>query len=787
MPVIPPNAYSVDPSDELRTTLTTSHWGTYHITSSGRKLTGVEPWQGDPDPSPLGKSFVGAVEGSVRVARPAVRKGWLDSDRSSRRGSDEFVEVDWDVALDFVAKEIQRIRTSHGNASIYGGSYGWASAGRFHHAQSQIHRFLRLAGGYTSSKLTYSSAAGEVILPHVIGSLDGLVGGHSTWDGIAEEGRLVVAFGGLPRRNAQVQSGGLGRHEALSAVRSAAQRGVRFITVSPVREDSPDGVTSEWIALRPGSDVAVMLGIAHVLISEGLCDFSFLASHCVGFDAVRSYVLGEADGMAKTPIWAASLAGIGAERIASLAREMSALRTMIMVNWAVQRADYGEQPYWMAVTLAALLGQIGLRGGGVGFGYSSTNGVGRADLGFRWPSLPQSPNPVKTFIPVARVSDMLLNPGGQLEFNGQLLTYPDIRMIYWAGGNPFHHHQDLNRLVEAWQRPDTVIVHEPYWTATAKHADIVLPVTTTLERDDFAVANRENIVVAMKRVIAPIGDARDDFEVFASLAARLGIESEFTEGRNASEWIELLYSEARTAAGTQGISLPPFGEFWEEGHVEFERAVQSHTLLGLFRKDPRRNPLATPSGRIELFSDVISSFRYEDCVGHAAWFEPKEWLGNARDDLYPLHLLSPQPADKLHSQYDHGSVSRSGKVAGRAPLRMNPIDAAKRGLDDGDIAKVFNDRGACLAGVVLTEALLPRVVQLPTGAWYDPAAPEFPWSIEKHGNPNVLTPDRGSSRLAQAPSCNSTLVQVVRFDGPVPDVTAFEKPAFFRQSAAIPK
>jgi biotin/methionine sulfoxide reductase len=765
--------------NKLRRTLTTSHWGTYYVTSDDQRLVGVEPWEGDPDPSPIGQSFIGAVNSSARIARPSIRKGWLDGDRTRRRGADQFVEVDWDVALNFVAKEIGRVRTQHGNSSIYGGSYGWASAGRFHHAQSQIHRFLNVVGGYTKSVLTYSSAAGEVILPHVIGSMDGLVGRHSSWDGIIEEGKLVVAFGGMPRRNAQVQSGGLGRHEALGAVTRAAERGVRFITISPVRDDGPDGTHCEWMPLRPGSDVAVMLALAHVLITEDLHDREFLSTYCVGFGAVRRYVLGKSDGVAKTPAWAATLSGIAASSIVTLARDMAATRTIIMVNWAIQRADYGEQPYWMAMTLAAILGQIGIKGGGVGFGYSSTNGVGRPDLGFSWPSLPQLSNPVKTYIPVARIADMLLNPGGSFAFNGHALTYPDIRIIYWAGGNPFHHHQDLNRLVEAWQRPETIIVHEPYWTATAKHADIVLPITTTLERDDFAVANRENLITAMKRVIAPVGDARDDFDIFAAVAARLGVAQEFTEGRSAAEWIELLYSQARTAANARNVHLPPFDEFWQLGHFEFDRVITSNTFLGSFREAPERHPLKTPSGRIELVSETIRAFAYDDCPGQATWFEPKEWLGNA-DERHPLHLLSPQPADKLHGQYDHGSVSRGRKVAGRAQLKIHPEDASERGLRDGDVAKVFNERGACLAGVVVTDAILRRVVQIPTGSWYDPLDPRSAGSLEKHGNPNVLTPDRGSSRLAQAPSCNSTMVEVIKFEGVPPDITAFNPPDILR-------
>lgn len=781
-------------SDHDRAALAATHWGTYTVRTEGGRLTGVEPWAGDPDPSPIGRSLVGAVDGPLRVARPAVRRGWLERDRSrgagrpgGRRGAEPFVEVSWEDALDLVAAELDLIRTDHGNAAIYGGSYGWASAGRFHHAQSQLHRFLNTIGGYTGSVNTYSYAAGEVVLPHVIGSTDGLVGQHSTWDGVAEHGSLVVAFGGLPHRNAQVQAGGLGRHEVRGALDRAAGRGVRFVNVSPVRDDGPDGIASEWLPLRPNSDVAVMLGLAHVLITEGLHDAAFLARCCTGFEAVRAYVLGESDGVPKTPAWAAALSGVAADRIAALARDMAANRTMIMASWSIQRADHGEQPYWMAVTLAALLGQIGLPGGGFGFGYSSSNGAGRPDLGFRWPALPQGRNPVPSFIPVARVTDMLLDPGGSLDFDGRRLTYPDIRMVYWAGGNPFHHHQDLNRLVEAWQRPRTIVVHEPYWTATARHADIVLPVTTTLERDDLAFANRENLVVAMKQVIAPVAEARDDFAIFSGLAARLGVEEAFTAGRIADEWIRAIYGEARAAAAAHGVALPEFAEFWRHGHAQAERRITSQVLLGSFREDPERHRLATPSGLIELFSERVASFGYDDCPGHAVWREPREWLGGPLARRHPLHLLSPQPSDKLHSQYDHGSVSRAGKVAGRAPLRLNPADAAARGIREGDVVKVFNDRGACLAGAVPTDALPPGVVQLPTGAWYDPADPAVPGSIEKHGNPNVLTPDHGTSRLAQAPSCNSTLVEVALFEGPVPAVTVFEPPAIIpADSPAVP-
>ncbi|TPM35160.1 molybdopterin guanine dinucleotide-containing S/N-oxide reductase [Mesorhizobium sp. B2-3-4] len=765
---------------ESETLLTTMHWGTYEVRAENGRLVGVEPWSGDADPSPIGKSMLDTVQGHLRVSRPAIRRGWLEGDRSKpagRRGGEAFVEVPWETALDMVAAELKRVRVEHGNAAIYAGSYGWASAGRFHHAQSQVHRFLNTIGGYTSSVLSYSYGAAEVILPHVLGGTDGLTGNHSTWDGIESHSELIVAFGGLPWRNAQIQGGGSARHEAMAALRNAVGNGARLINVSPVRDDAPRGVESEWLRLRPNSDTALMLALCHVLIDEGLHDGAFLARYCTGFEAVRAYVMGEADGQPKDPAWAAALSGVATETMLALAREMAAKRTMLMVSWSLQRADHGEQPYWAAITLAALLGQVGLPGGGFGFGYSSTNGAGRPEMGFRWPSLPQGRNQVPDFIPVARVADMLLDPGGAFDFNGAAMTYPDTRLVYWAGGNPFHHHQDLNRLVEAWQRPETVIVHEPFWTATARHADIVLPVTTPLERNDLAFSNRENLVVAMKQAIDPVGEARDDFAIFAALSARLGTSDAFTERRGAEEWIRLLYQQASENAAAAGVDMPSFGRFWQDGHADLARQVTSQTLLGAFRTDPERHRLATPSGRIELFSATIEAFGYDDCPGHAVWREPREWLGSDLAGRFPLHLLSPQPADKLHSQYDHGSVSRAGKVSGRAPLWINPVDAAARGIVDGAVVRVFNERGSCLAGAVLTDGVIRGVVQLPTGAWFDPSQPGQPHSLEKHGNPNVLTADRGTSRLAQSPTCNSTLVEVSRFEGAVPPVTAFDPPA----------
>ncbi len=371
---------------------------------------------------------------------------------------------------------------------------------------------------------------------------------------------------------------------------------------------------------------------------------------------------------------------------------------------------------------------------------------------------------------------MLLNPGAEIDFNGKRLTYPDIHAIYWVGGNPFHHHQDINRLLEGWRRVDTVIVHEPFWTAAARHADIVLPSTTTLERNDIGVASVPATWFAMEKAIDPPGSARNDFDIFADLAGAMGFREEYTEGRNEEGWLRHLYDVARQQNAENGVEMPDFDAFREEGFFEFPRPDRPVVLMESFRKDPEARPLKTESGRIELFSERIASYGYDDCPGHATWMEPAEWLGSDKVVEFPLHMVSNQPRTRLHGQLDAGPVSRGSKIKGREPVWMHPDDAAARGLSEGDVVRVFNGRGSCFAGLVVTDAIRTGVIQLATGAWYDPAEPGVPGTPDAHGNPNMLTLDKGTSKLTQAPVSQTALVEVEKFDGDLPPIRVFDQP-----------
>ena len=178
-------------------------------------------------------------------------------------------------------------------------------------------------------------------------------------------------------------------------------------------------------------------------------DKNFINKYTEGFEEFKNYLDGKNDGIKKSPEWASSICNIRIDKIKKISNLMAKSRTMISVSWSLTRQDHGEQPFWAAVVLASMLGQIGLPGGGIGFGYSAVNAIGNVNQWLPVVSFPQKNNSVKKFIPVARISDMLLNPNSEYDYNGQKLTYPEIKLIYWAGGNPFHHHQDLKRLSNA--------------------------------------------------------------------------------------------------------------------------------------------------------------------------------------------------------------------------------------------------------------------------------------------------------------------------------------------------
>ena len=753
---------------------TAAHWGVYTFDGA----CGLVPIADDPMPSRIGHGWVSAArDPGSRILAPAIRKGWLEGDEGSARSGDSFVKVAWEEATNSVAGELSRVRDEHGNSAIFGGSYGWASAGRFHHAQSQLRRFLNCFGGYTGSRNTYSHAAAEVVLPYLTGMSNRQFQDEITSvDEVAEYCELLLAFGGISDRTSQITSSGTSRHEIGGWVERCRARRMRIVNISPQGSDMPG---AEWLSIRPGTDAALMLALAFEVVVSGRADEGFLDTYTSGWPMVRRYLEGTSDNIPKSAEWASDICDVPAHVIKVLASDITTRRTMIALNWGLQRADHGEQPLWAGLTLAAVIGQIGKPGTGFAFGYGSSTPVGRPTRLIPWPSVPQGRNPIEAFIPVARIADALLHPASNYTYAGENRRYPDIRLVYWAGGNPFHHHQDLTRLEDAWERPETIIVHDHAWTATARRADIVLPATTPLERDDIMINRRDRSLIYMSPLFAPMGQALDDFEIFRRIARHLGIEEAYTDGRDQAAWLRQLWVEAQEIAKREGFTLPDFASFKEMGRFNVPNSSEHRRAFGDFIANPDENALSTESGKITLWNDTIADYGLEDCPGHATWFEPTESLLNAPPDA--LHLISGQPATRLHGQNDRGDVALADKIKDREPAYLHPEAAADRELEEGDVIRIWNDRGACLAGLRFNEMMRADCVALATGAWYDPQFVNGR-RLEVHGNPNVLTLDKGCSGLSQGNIAHTALVFVEKWEGELPPLKVNTPPEFVKRA-----
>jgi trimethylamine-N-oxide reductase (cytochrome c) len=801
--------------------ISASHFGAFSSKVKNSRFEGVAPFEQDDYPTSMIYGLPARTYAPGRVLYPYVREGFLKNGHksdTSKRGSEKFVRVSWEKALDLVANELKRVYKDHGPDSIYGGSYGWFCVGSLNNPQALLGRMLGIAGGYTSRTLTYSTHAIRAITPYVTGG-DESSNQQTTYPNLIKNSECIVFWSSDPINTNQI-AWGVPDHKSYKYMKElkaeAKKRGIKFYCIDPVYNDTARYFNATHIQIRPTTDVAMMLGMAHYLYTENLYDQDFVKKYTFGFDEFKAYLLGEGeDKQVKTPEWAEKISGVPASVIKSLAKEFVEKRTMLMAGWGFQRAHHGEQPHWMIITLAAMIGQIGLPGGGFGCAYHYSDGGVPAPAAATGNPLSETPingnmgavaskenvaaSPGLTgisvntaidgpwrrrripVIPVSRIVECLENPKKEILFDGKKVTYPDLKLAYWAGGNPFHHHQDRNRMIKAWQKLETFIVNECFWTATAKMADIVLPATLEQERNDITKSHTNSYIFAMKQAVEPAGEARDDFEIFEEILKRFGKEEvfAFNEGRNKQEWIEYFYGLSYDKAASSGVKMPTFKEFWEKGFVDFETPESAKNIIKYkeFRDNPIVNRLGTPSGKIEIFSRKIAGYNYKECKGHPTWFEPAEWLGSKVAKEFPLNLVSPHPKYRLHSQLNNTWLRDLEEVQEREPIWMNPKDAKKRDIQNGDVVRIFNKRGEILGGAVVTDFVMEGVVRMQEGAWYDPLEPGKAGSLCKHGDVNVLVADIPTSELAQGNQATA-LVEIEKYKGELPAITAFNPPAF---------
>ncbi|MGL5700636.1 MAG: molybdopterin-dependent oxidoreductase, partial [Kluyvera sp.] len=395
------------------------------------------------------------VHSKTRIRYPMVRKGFLASPDNPQgiRGQDEFVRVSWDDALALIDQQHRRIRESYGPASIFAGSYGWRSNGVLHKAATLLQRYMSLTGGYTGHLGDYSTGAAQAIMPHVVGGNE-VYQQQTSWPMVLEHTDVVVLWSANPLNTLKI-SWNASDEQGLPYFEQLRQSGKRLICIDPMRSETVDffGDAIEWIAPHMGTDVAMMLGIAHTLLVNNWHDADFLARYTTGFPIFADYLQGKTDGEAKTAEWASAICGVNAAKIRELAAVFQQNTTMLMSGWGMQLQQFGEQKHWMLVMLAAMLGQIGTPGGGFGLSYHFANGGNptrrSAVLASMQGTVTGGVDAVDK-IPVARIVEALENPGAPYQHNGMDRHFPDIRLVWWAGGANFTHHQDTNRLIRAW-------------------------------------------------------------------------------------------------------------------------------------------------------------------------------------------------------------------------------------------------------------------------------------------------------------------------------------------------
>jgi anaerobic dimethyl sulfoxide reductase subunit A len=620
--------------------------------------------------------------------------------RTGPRGSGEFTRISWEEALDTVAGEMKRIKTEYGNAALLH-FCSMCDPHLLHHVLA-FHSLLCSFGGYTAPWGYISCEASAFAKGVTFGKSSKIrYSGHTPEEYL--ESRLIIMWGWNPATTE------MGSNMSLSLAR-AKEGGARIIAVDPRHTDSAAAFADQWIPIRPGTDAAVMLAMAYVIIEENLQDQHFIDRYTAGFDKFREYVLGLEDGVAKTPQWAEAIGGVKAATIADLARDYACEKTSVLgASFGPGRSAFGEEYHRMTAALEAITGKLRREH------YAPTV----KDFGFL-PPFPFLPNPVEEGVPprwnalpsrgpsvnssarvnVSSLTDAILK--------GKAGGYPaDYKFMWMSNNNYLNQLGNINKAIEAFNKLEFILVTEQFMTATAKLADIILPVCTFLERWDVMPAidvfsNKRDDFTVLNKAIEPLGESRSQLEICQGLAGRLGITG-FPE-QSDEELVKQMIAQASAMKDMKQEEAP-------------------------VSKEPQ---LRTPSGKIELWSGIADKMNHPQIPALPKYVETWESLNDHLAEKYPLQLVTPHFKRRAHSQFDNLPWLRELQVQA---IGINSIDAEARGIQDEELVRVFNDRGEVRIPAKVTERIMPGVVSLPQGAWYTPDEN----GIDHGGCANVLT------------------------------------------------
>ncbi|EKK3974791.1 dimethylsulfoxide reductase subunit A [Cronobacter sakazakii] len=707
-----------------------------------------------------GRSMRRRVYNPDRLKYPMKRVG--------KRGEGKFVRISWDEALDTIAQGMKRIISDYGNEAIYlnygTGTLGGTMTRSWPPGKTLLARLMNCCGGYLNHYGDYSSAQIAAGLSYTYG---GWADGNSPSD--IENSKLVVLFGNNPGET-RMSGGGVTYYLEQARAKSQA----RMIVIDPRYTDTAAGREDEWIPIRPGTDAALASAIAWVLITENYVDQPFLDNYCVGYDEktlppgapanghYKAYILGDGpDGTAKTPAWSAPITGIPEARIIKLAREIGEAKpAFIAQGWGPQRHSNGELACRAIAMLPILTGNVGIHGG--------NSGAREGSFSLPFERMPTLQNPVETSISMFTWTDAIeRGPSMTATADGvrgkEKLDVP-IKMIWnYAGNCLINQHSQINRTHEILQddkKCELIVVIDCHMTASARYADILLPDCTASEQMDFALdASCGNMayVIFADQAIAPRFECRTIYDITSALAVRMGVGDTFTEGRTQEGWLRHLYAQSRRAIP----ELPDFDTFRQQGIFKLRDPQGHHVAYQAFRENPAANPLDTPSGKIEIYSSALADIAAHwqlpegDVIHPLPVYSPGfEQVSDPLRAQYPLQLTGFHYKSRTHSTYGNVDVLQA---ACRQLVWINPQDAQARGINDGDLVRVWNARGEARIEAKVTPRIMPGVVALGEGAWYQPDAE----GVDHAGSINVLTTQRPSP-LAKGNPSHSNLVQLAR-------------------------
>jgi anaerobic dimethyl sulfoxide reductase subunit A len=623
-----------------------------------------------------------------RLLTPLIRVG--------PRGSGSFREAGWDEALTLTAEKLGEIRLKYGPQAVLNmGSAG--STSTLHETGGLLSRFLNLFGGCTRLYGSYSNGAASFILPYVLGPDWNTAGFDAA---TLQYSEMIILWG------ANILDTRLGSEVPLRLM-EARQRGAQVVVIDPRRSATVKQAASWWIPIRPGTDAALMLAVLHVQLTENLVDRAFIAAHSLGFEQLERYILGQDGEEACSPQWAEAICGVPAPEITRFARAYAAAKPAVLLpGYSIQRVFAGEDTYRLSVTLQVATGNFGVRGGSTG---ALNNRLPVIKAG----SLDRLDLPDQPRVSVQRWPDAILQ--------GRAGGYPsDIHAVYNAGGNFVNQGSDIHKNIAAFEKLDFVVCHELFLTPTARWSDVVLPAASPLEKEDIGLPWLGNYILYKPQVVAPLGQARSDYDIFCDLADRLGFLPQYSEGRSAAEWVQHFIDRSE---------IPDPAEFRRSGI--YIAADQERVGLASFSADPQHFPLRTPSGKVE-----IASQKYASETGFSAI---PTWQKPPQDPRYPLCLISPKSPHRIHSQ---GSNIPEIRAKASHALEMHPQDAAARGIANGSRVRLFNTQGTAYVHARLTEDMLPGVVCLPEGMWVE---------LDADGNDTAGSANMFTSTLGTAP------------------------------------